>query len=505
MTQGLQRYRRLILPLVLGLFALMGLGQAQELVILHDTHFHGKYGAEDEANIARYAALVKELKEGRDNVLFVGNGDDLAPSLLASVYRGEHVVGALNAMGLDFNTYGNHEFDYGPDSLVAMLERSTFRWVSGNIVDNRSGDVFGAEQGAARYLVHEMPSGLRVGVTGFAPPDTPEVTTLGAHAEMADLFESAREVVAGMRADGAQVVLVLSHLCAPDAERLAAEVDGIDAIVGDHCAGVLEEPEVVNGTIISRVGDEFDYLGELTLVVAGEEVVDWRFTLHEVSADIEPDPEVLAIVNSYEEELDAALAEPVGETTTPLEVRRAAVRSEETNLGNFVADVMREWAEADIGMQNGGSIRADRVIEPGPLTLRDVIETLPFENHVVKLEVTGETLLEMLELSVSSVEEGHGRFLQVSGLSFSYDPGAEPGSRVREVLVGGEPLEPGASYTLATNSFLATGGDGYEMLVGVPVLIDEHAGPLHADLVEEAIRVGSPIGPELEGRIRTVD
>jgi 2',3'-cyclic-nucleotide 2'-phosphodiesterase (5'-nucleotidase family) len=139
------------------------------------------------------------------------------------------------------------------------------------------------------------------------------------------------------------------------------------------------------------------------------------------------------------------------------------------------------------------------------LTLRDVIETLPFENYVVVLEVSGETIREMLELSVSTVEAGHGRFLQVSGLSFTYDPEAEPGNRVRDIAIDGQPLEPQASYTLATNSFIADGGDGYEMLVGAPRLVDTYAGPLHSSLVEEALREGSPIALEVEGRIRIVN
>jgi 2',3'-cyclic-nucleotide 2'-phosphodiesterase/3'-nucleotidase len=197
-----------------------------ELVILHDTHFHGKFGPEEGANIARYATLVQQLKEGRANVLFVGNGDDLAPSLLASVYRGRHMTEVLNAMGLDFNAVGNHEFDYGPDTFLERVQESAFQWVSGNIVDNRTGDAFGAEVGVRRYVIHEMPSGLRVGITGFAPPDTPEVTTLGEHAEMAEVTSVARELVAAMREEGAQLVLVLSHLCYTDAEALAAEVDG---------------------------------------------------------------------------------------------------------------------------------------------------------------------------------------------------------------------------------------------------------------------------------------
>ena len=496
------------LAVATALIALVGSAVAQEtqeLVILHDTHFHGNFGDEEGANIARYATLVQQLREGRDNVLFVGNGDDLAPSLLASIYHGEHMIEALNAMGIDFNTLGNHEFDYGPDNLVERLQESDFQWVTGNIIDSRTGDAFGAEQGVARYVIHEMPSGLRVGITGFAPSDTPEVASLGENAEMVDLMTAARDVVQAMRNDGAQVVLVLSHLCGPDAERVAAEVDGITAIVGDHCSEALEQPLVINDTIISRAGDEYDYLGELTLQVQGDTVSDWSFTLHEVTAEIEPDAEVQAIVNDYEQQLDEALNAPVGETLVALDVRRSAVRSEETNIGNFIADAIRDWAGADIAVQNGGSIRADRIIEPGLLSRRDVIETLPFDNRVVVLEITGQDLLDALELSVSSVEEGHGRFLQVSGFEFVYDPEAEAGQRVQEVQVAGEPLDPERTYTMAINSFNAGGGDGYVMFTDAPRLVDENTGPLQSTLVEEVIRERSPIAPEVEGRIRTTD
>lgn len=479
--------------------------EARELVILHDTHFHGKFGAEDEANIARYATLVEQLKQGRDNVLFLGNGDDLAPSLYASLYQGSHMVDALNAMGIDYDTFGNHEFDYGPDNLLEQVQASEFAWVTGNIVDGRTGDAFGAEHGVGRYHVHELPNGLRVGITGFAPPDTPEVTTLGENAQMVDLTSAAEEVVSQLQAEDVDLVVVLSHLCMPTAEELAREVDGIDVMVGDHCSEVLEQPQVINDTIISSSGHEFEFLGELTLQVAEDGVSDWEFELHEVTAEVEPHAQVAGIVSSYAEELDEELSEPVGETAVPLDVRREAVRGEETNIGNFIADAMREEMGADVALQNGGSIRADRVIEPGELTLRDVIETLPFENYVVMLEVTGETLREALELSVSTVEEGHGRFLQVSGLSFSYDPSAPAGERVREVTVGGEELDPEQTYTLATNSFMADGGDGYEMLVDAPVLVNANAGPLHSTLVEEAIRENSPIAPETEGRIQTVN
>lgn len=503
--------RRILTPLTL-LLALLLAGAAlaqdadtRELTLLHDTHFHGTFGDADGASIARYAALVQELRGDGENALFLGNGDDLAPSLLASVHQGAHMVEALNMMGLDYDTLGNHEFDYGADNLLEQVRASDFGWVSANIVDGRTGDVFGAEAGVRRYAIHEAANGLRIGITGFAPPDTPEVTSLGEHAEMVDLEQAAREVVSALQGEDVDLIVGLSHLCTTQAEDLAATVDGFDVLVGDHCSAVLEEPVEVNDTIVSRVGDEFDYLGELTLQVGRDGVDAYDFTLHEVTAELEPHAEIAARTHALERELDEALSEVVGETTVPLDARRDAVRGEETNIGNFIADVMRERTDADIALQNGGSIRADQIYEPGDLTLRNVVETLPFENYVVVIEVDGATVREALELSVSTVEEGHGRFLQVSGLTFAFDPDAPVGERVQDVTVGGEPLDPGASYELATNSFMAEGGDGYEMLVGTPYLLDENDGELHSAMIEAAIRQRSPIAPETEGRIRTID
>lgn len=491
------------------LVALLGLSvtaqETHELVILHDTHFHGKFGPEDGPNIARYAALIEQLKDGRDNVLFVGNGDDLAPSLHSSVFGGGHIIEALNAMGLDVNTPGNHEFDFGPENFLEQVENSNFPWVSANVIDNRTGHAFGAEVGVSRFVIIEMPSGLRVGFTGFAPAETPEIASPGPHAMFLDPVESGREVVAMMRQAGADVTIALSHLCWPASERVAEEVDGLTAIVGDHCSEVLEEPEVIGDTIVSRVGDEFDFLGELTLSVSNGEVTGFDFVLHELTEEMDEHPGVAAIVADYEDQLEAALDDPVGESTTDLDVRRSAVRSEETNIGNLIADAAREWAGADVALQNGGGIRADRIIEAGPLTRRDIVDTLPFENYVVKFELSGAELLEAIEHGVSTVEEGHGRFPQVSGMRYTFDANAEPGSRVTELLVAGEPVDPDASYSLATVDFIARGGDGYEMFADKELIISADEGILLSTLLEMYVSDNSPVGPEVEGRITRLD
>lgn len=142
-----------------------------------------------------------------------------------------------------------------------------------------------------------------------------------------------------------------------------------------------------------------------------------------------------------------------------------------TALGNLIADAFRSSLQADIAIMQGGGIRSDKAYPAGPITLKNLMETLPFGNTAVLLEVDGKTLQAALENSVSQVDKRSGRFPQVSGLSFHFDPGASVGSRVSKVMVGGQPLDPSKTYRLAVSSFAAGGGDGYAMLTGAKVLV----------------------------------
>ena len=187
-----------------------------------------------------------------------------------------------------------------------------------------------------------------------------------------------------------------------------------------------------------------------------------------------------------------------------LDSRRASVRSQETNLGNIIADAMREAVGAEVALANGGGIRGDRTYEAGTiLTRKDILTELPFGNVTVLIELSGADLLAALENGVSEVENGAGRFPQVSGLSFLYDPKAPKGSRVAEVAVGGTALEPGRLYKVATNDYLLGGGDGYSSLKGAKALIDAAGAKLLASTVMDYIAANEPVAPKIEGRIRT--
>jgi 5'-nucleotidase len=186
-------------------------------------------------------------------------------------------------------------------------------------------------------------------------------------------------------------------------------------------------------------------------------------------------------------------------------VRTSTVRAKESSLANFIADAMRQAVGADVAITNGGGIRSNAVFPTGPIARKDVLAWLPFGNIVTKVQVRGAAIRAALENGVSQVSELAGRFPQVSGLRFSFNPTRPAGQRIVEVAVGGRPLDPAATYTVAINDFMLGGGDGYGMLrADGQVLIDATGGPVMATAVMQAIQRAQTIAPTVEGRIRIV-
>jgi 2',3'-cyclic-nucleotide 2'-phosphodiesterase (5'-nucleotidase family) len=230
--------------------------------------------------------------------------------------------------------------------------------------------------------------------------------------------------------------------------------------------------------------------------------VERSWTFHEISARLPEDPDVAALVRQYETRLGRELAAEIGRTAVPLEARRSPLRTRETNLGNFIADAMRARLHADVALINGGGVRTDRVVPVGPLTRRDVLGLLPFTNVVVKLAVPGARLREAFEQGLGRVEREGGGYLHVSGVRLVYDPRLSVGRRVLGVEVGGAPLDPAKTYTVAVVDWVARGGDGVTALSDGQVLVDAMSGPLLSDIVLEAITARGTIAPAVDGRLR---
>jgi 2',3'-cyclic-nucleotide 2'-phosphodiesterase (5'-nucleotidase family) len=197
-------------------------------------------------------------------------------------------------------------------------------------------------------------------------------------------------------------------------------------------------------------------------------------------------------------ELDVA----IGTTTTALDSRRATVRTGEAALGNLVADALKEAVKADIAITNGGGLRGNKEYSAGhAITRKDVLTELPFGNRTIELQVTGATILAALENGFSQIEEAAGRFPQVSGLKVEYDPKKSRGSRVVSVEANGKALDINATYRLATNDFMANGGDGYVMFREARPLLTARDAKLMANDVMAYVALHKTISPSVEGRL----
>lgn len=451
---------------------------------------------EKRGGLAHLATLVAaERRKGP--TLFLHAGDFLSPSLLSIKlrHRGAQMVTALDALGLDVATFGNHEFDFGCATLVERVKQSRFAWTSANVRFPEEAKL--PPDKVSRTFLRTL-DGVRVGVFGLTiTTSAPVECAPGARVAFDDPVASARRAVAELVARKADVIVALTHLRFGEDHALAQAVPEIDFIVGGH------EHEVMDGTVgrtlITKAGANAATLGLVgarAVKAGGRWVVEksWR-PVPVDAASIPPDPALEAVLAPYAEQL-VPFAAVLGKTEVELDGREEVVRERESGLGNWIADVIRHELQSDVALVNGGSIRGDRVVRPGPITLGTLYDVLPFENRMLAVPVTGAGLRAALENGVSLAGYRSGRFPQVSGLTFRFDPQRPAGQRVTEVRVGGQPLREDGRYTLGTLDFLVKRGaiDGYAL----PQEVVKDGGDLH-EALKRALAV--PLRSVPEGRI----
>ena len=448
--------------------------------------------------MARLATLVKDLRAKNPNTLFVHGGDFLSPSVLSTYLKGRHMVAVLDAVGVDAVTFGNHEFDFGSTVLAERMRESRFAWISSNVRDRKTDRTFATAQHDRLVTL----AGIRVGLFGVTLPDTAKLASAGPDVVFVDPLRAGVEAATGLRRRGAQVVIALTHQDI-DADRALAEKAPIDLIAGGH----EHEPLIAEaGTaIVTKAGSDARYLVQVDLWLTRDgKIVERSWTFHEVSARIAPDPAVEKLVARYAAEFERELSVTVGRTEVALDARRQVLRTQEVAVGNFIADVMREALDADVGLVNGGGIRGDKIIAPGPILRRDVHTLVPFSNRVVKLEMTGAALRQALEHGLAQADNQGGGFLQISGLQVDYDPRRPARSRILSAEVGGRPLDPAGRYTVATIDYVANGGDGQMAFREARALIGRTTAADLPTLVLRAIEARRTIAPRVDNRLRVI-
>ena len=296
--------------------------------------------------------------------------------------------------------------------------------------------------------------------------------------------------------------MALTHLNIEDDRGIAADIPGIDLILGAHDHDPMSIMET--GPLILKAGQDAHWLGvvemELDRTAARTRVtaLGWRFI---PNVNVAPEPRLDAAVRAIEAQLDQALGRTLARLSAPLDSRTALVRMREAAIGNLMADALRAHFNADAALINGGALRGNREYSVGhDFTRRDLLSEMPFGNAVVLLELTGAELQGVLEHGLSAIESPSGRFPQISGVTFTYDAQDPAGRRLRDVAVGGAPLDPARRYRFATIDFLARGGDGYAGLRSARTIVDASGGPLIVNVIAEAIERAGGISARVEGR-----
>jgi 2',3'-cyclic-nucleotide 2'-phosphodiesterase (5'-nucleotidase family) len=475
-------------------FVSPGLPKEPALTILH---FNDDYQLTAVDNgraggLDRLAALVAQYRANEPCTLLLFAGDLISPSVESSVFKGAQLIAGFNHLGVDAAVFGNHEFDYGPAELQKRVGESKFPWVATNVMNPPGARLF---PGTRLYVIKNV-CGVNVGIFGLLTPSTASSSSPGP-VWFGDPTAVAAVMVPILRRNGASRIIALTHVTVEEDRAMLTAVAGVDQVIGGHEHVPLTSR--VGDRLIAKAGVDARWLGVTRVPLQGRPVATHE--LIPITDKTPSDPAMAALIKRYGDELGRDLQIVIGETTVPLDARNAVVRRQESSLGNFIADVMRAAVGADLTITNGGGIRTDALFPAGPIRRRDVFAWLPFGNIVTKVAVTGAAVRAALENGVSQWQQVAGRFPQVSGLQFTFNPDRPAGSRVLSVSVGGRPLDDAATFTVATNDFMQRGGDGYTMLAAGQVLIDAAGGPLMVTAVIEAIQRARAISPRVEGRI----
>ncbi|MEN1759816.1 5'-nucleotidase C-terminal domain-containing protein [Anoxynatronum sibiricum] len=467
---------------------------AESLIILHTNDIHGRGEA-----FGKLATLVSQYRGGDHQVLLLDAGDTFHGIPFATVPEGASIATLMNAVGYDAMTAGNHDFNYGQSRLVALDGLTDFPILAANVYKADGTRLLDP------YVLVEM-DGFTVGIFGLATPETlfkthpNNVTGL----TFADPVSEAAAMVEELK-DMADVIIAIGHLgideeteYAARSNAVATEVDGIHVFVDGHSHDLLEDGMMAGDTLIVSAGYHGSHMGIVELSIVDGQVVETMAGVVVVSGDeeLEANEAVTEIFAAQQAELEEMLAEPLGSTAVKLEGERDFVRTGETNLGNLIADVLKNASGADIAFTNGGGIRAS--IEAGVITRGDVVTAFPFGNNIEVKEVTGAVVKEILEHGTRAYPEASGGFPHVAGMSYQIDLSRSVGDRIVNLMVNGEPIDMEASYLLATNDFLAAGGDDYTMLGGLPTVARMMAMD---EALADYLAAAGEIAPEVESRI----
>lgn len=472
-----------------------------EIVILHtnDTHC----GIEENIGFSGLSWYKKEVQKETPYVALVDAGDAIQGAPVGTLSEGEYLIQIMNQAGYDFAIPGNHEFDYGMDRFLSLYGQLDCGYYSCNFVNLPSGkNVFKAykmvqyDDVKVAYIGVSTPESITKStpkyfqdekgnyIYGFCEDNTGEA-----------LYNRVQTTIDKVKAEGADYVVLVGHLGKDgvterwSSEALIENTSGADVLIDGHSHEAYTETisdKDGNPVLLAQTGTKFKNIGKITITPEGQ--IEAELISNVAAADADMDAKIAGIKAQYEESLKTVLGHTDVDLTdkNPATGERA-VRNSETNLGDLCADAYRTLTGADIGIMNGGGIRAG--IKTGDITYEDALTVYPYGNMVCMVRVSGQQIKDALELGASLYPKESGGFIHPSGMTYTIDSsvpssvqvdekrnfvGVAGEYRVKDIMVGGEPLDTEKMYTVASHNYwLKSGGDGMSMLAKGELLLDE--------------------------------
>ncbi|MEM0978408.1 MAG: 5'-nucleotidase C-terminal domain-containing protein [Pseudomonadota bacterium] len=479
------------------------------------SRFDGTCGADDEAEgkcfggVARLKSAIeaKRAELAGQNVILLDAGDQFQGSLMYTTYKGKAAAEFMEAMDFDVMAVGNHEFDDGPEALSEFIDRVSFPLVSSNLDVSQSNALAGK---LSDHVILDV-GGEKIGIISALATDTTETSSPGPNVIFQDEVAALTAKVAELSEAGVSKIVALNHVGIVKDMQIANAVSGVDVVVGGHSHTLLSNsaegafgpyPLMVGSVPVVQAYAYSKYLGHLTVTFddAGN-VVSATGEPFLIDANTPKDAEIAARVEELVAPVEEIKNRVVASAPAAIDGERGQCRLVECAMGNLIAEAMLDRVAdqgIQIAIQNGGGIRAS--IDAGDVTMGEIYTVLPFQNTLATFFVSGQTIIDALENGVSQTEEVKGRFPQVAGLEFTWDPSVAPlQGRVVEVLVDGVPIDPAAEYGVVSNNYVRGGGDGYGMFVDAQNAYD--FGPDLAEVLAEYMAAGNT-APQLTGRIK---
>ena len=442
------------------------------------------------------AGYLREFRKTSPNMLAVSGGDEFQGTPISNFTSGRSQVEILNVIKPDAVVLGNHEFDYGTDSLRANLKRAEYPIICSNVVETRDNSTFGLP-----FVIKKL-GNIKVGILGITSPVLYALTLKKnlTGVRLRDLDSSLESSLSELKKqDHPNLIVLLSHEGVDDDSVLALRHPEINVIIGAHDHRALFNPKKIRNSIIVEAGSKGQYLGRLALTVdlKGDSVTQFTDKLIEVTGEgIQPDSVVAAMVNANEVIVNKGLSEVIGELQTPW--TKSDYGAYESNLGNYESDAFRTASgiEADIAFVNTAGIRKN--LAAGPIMVRDIWEINPFGNTIVSFTVRGDTLRQMMAWQAGKPS------LQVSGVKYSFRKLDGPHADLLSLEVDGKPVDDTKHYRIVTNNYVGEHFRTYFGFDPARVTITD-TGLIDRDVVIDAVKRQKVITSPIEGRIQSVN